>query len=56
MTRPIDPEIKAFRAMQRALAPLDAGTQLRVLNYWLRRVTEAALAAADIAAHAEPQP
>jgi len=48
VTKPLDPEIKALRAVHRALAGLKTGVQLRVLHYWERRITETALAAAGI--------
>jgi hypothetical protein len=50
MTKPLDPEVKALRALHRALRGLKPGTQLRVLNYWVRRIQESALAASDISA------
>ena len=41
MTKPLNPEIKALRAMVRALQPLDATAQARAVE-WLHDRTEAA--------------
>ena len=42
MTRPLNPEIKALRAMVRALQPLAPAAQARAVE-WLHDRTEAAL-------------
>lgn len=37
MTKPLDPEIKALRAVARALANLDAATRDRILRWASQR-------------------
>lgn len=39
MTKKLDPEIKALRALDRALRPLDPAAKKRAVN-WLRERTE----------------